>query len=68
MELTILLDKIKTEFDHVSKPDPISFREETLKAEQEKEERLNPVAPYIRTAPSKPYTLVLDMDETLVHF
>lgn len=27
-----------------------------------------PNVPYIKTAPKKPYTLVLDLDETLIHY
>lgn len=27
-----------------------------------------PNVPYIKTAPKRPYTLVLDLDETLIHY
>jgi len=32
------------------------------------EEEIEMDLPYIRTPPSRPYTLVLDLDETLIHY
>jgi len=36
--------------------------------EHSEEEADFPEPPYIKTLPSKPYTLVLDLDETLIHY
>lgn len=54
---------------HLNCNEEINSQAAKPESDQECETEVDlPDVPYIKTAPKRPYTLVLDLDETLIHY